>query len=115
MRAITSGKSATSTIGNELTRTDRGDQQLSLLAPAIANGSFNPFIGADAPRAGTANGFTYDNAAALRNAGYVALAAAPRRDQSFDGKLGGRVLTSLPQGGASFVVGFDLRQAGPDE
>ena len=51
---------------NDLTRTDNGDQRLSLLAPEVANGDFNPFVGIHAPRQGMLNGFSYDNAAALR-------------------------------------------------
>ena len=95
---------------NELTRTDTGDQRFSLLIPAVANGSFNPFVGLNAPRQGTLNGFTYDNAAALRAASYKAVSKTETQDQLLDGKIGGRVLTNLPQGGMNFVVGFDLRR-----
>ncbi len=94
----------------DLVRTDTGDQRFSLLAPAVANGSFNPFVGLDAPRQGTLNGFTYDNAAALRAAGYKATSKTETQNQLLDGKIGGRAFTGLPQGGVSFVVGFDLRR-----
>ena len=95
---------------NDLVRTDTGDQRFSLLAPAVANGSFNPFVGLDAPRQGTLNGFTYDNAAALRAAGYKATSKTETQDQLLDGKIGGRAFTGLPQGGVNFVVGFELRR-----
>ena len=94
---------------NDLVRTDIGDQRLSLLKPAVANGSFNPFVGLNAPRQGTLNGFTYDNAAALRAAGYKATSKTETQDQLLDGKIGGRAFTGLPQGGLNFVVGFELR------
>ena len=94
----------------DLVRTDTGDQRFSLLAPAVANGSFNPFVGLDAPRQGTLNGFTYDNAAALRAAGYKATSKTETQNQLLDGKIGGRAFTGLPQGGVSFVVGFELRR-----
>jgi len=95
---------------NELVRTDTGDQRFSLLAPAVANGSFNPFVGINAPRQGTLNGFSYDNVAALRAASYEAVSKTTTQDQLLDGKIGGRVFTALPQGGVNFVVGFDLRR-----
>jgi iron complex outermembrane receptor protein len=95
---------------NEVVRTDTGDQRFSVLAPAVANGSFNPFVGLTAPRQGKLNGFTYDNAAALRAAGYKAVSKTATQDQLLDGKIGGRFLTDLRQGGMNFVVGFDLRR-----
>jgi iron complex outermembrane receptor protein len=95
---------------NNLTRTDTGDQRSSLLKLAVVNGTFNPFVGLDAPRQGTLNGFTYDNAAALRAAGYQATSKTETQDQLLDGKIGGRAFTGRPQGGLNFVVGFELRR-----
>lgn len=95
---------------NELARTDSGDQRLSLLAPEVANGSFNPFVGLHAPRQGMLSGFTYDNAAALRTASYTGITTTTTDDHSVDGKIGGRVFTDLPQGGMSFAVGFEFRR-----
>ena len=88
---------------------NRGDQRRSLLGAAVADGSFNPFLGLEAPRQGTLNGFSYDNAAALEAATYEAASKTDTQAQSWDGKVGGRVFTGLPQGGVNFVVGFDLR------
>ena len=93
---------------NQVT-TNRGDQRRSLLGAAVADGSFNPFLGLDAPRQGTLNGLTYDNVAALEAATYEAQSTTDTQDQSWDGKVGGRILTSLPQGGLGFVVGFEIR------
>jgi iron complex outermembrane receptor protein len=95
---------------NELVRADKGDQRFSVLAPAVTNGSFNPFVGIEAPRSGTLNGFNYNNLAALRAATYEAVTNTETRDQLLDGKIGGHVLTQLPQGGLNLVVGFDLRR-----
>ena len=95
---------------NDLVRTDTGDQRLSLLALSVAKGSFNPFVGINAPRQGTLNGFRYDNAAALRAAGYEAVSRTETQNQLLDGKIGGRVFTGLPQGGVNFVAGFELRR-----
>lgn len=95
---------------NDLVRTDTGDQRFSLLAPAVADGSFNPFVGLDAPRRGTLNGFTYDNAAALSAASYGAISRTEIQNQLLDGKIGGHLFTDLPQGGLNFVAGFEFRR-----
>ncbi|MBA3386117.1 MAG: TonB-dependent receptor, partial [Chthoniobacterales bacterium] len=94
---------------NNLLERDSGDQQFSLIAEAVADGRFNPFLGINAPKQGTLNGFTYDNVAALQAASYVAESKFETQEQLWDGKLGGRVFTGLPQGGMNFVVGFDFR------
>ncbi|MDQ6912148.1 MAG: TonB-dependent receptor [Verrucomicrobiota bacterium] len=91
------------------TEIDAGDDRFSIIADAIADGRFNPFVGLRAPRRGTLNGFTYDNPAVLEAASYTATNKLGTRDQSWDGKVGGRAFTALPQGGLNFVVGFDLR------
>ena len=95
---------------NELVRRDTGDQRLSLLVPAVANGGFNPFVGINAARSGTLHGFNYDNAAALRNALYEAESTTKTENQLLDARFGGRVLSDLPQGGAGFVVGVEFRR-----
>lgn len=88
----------------------QGDQRRSLLGAAVADGSFNPFIAINAPRSGTLNGFSYDNVAALEAAAYEAKSKTDTVAQSWDGKVGGRLFTGLPQGGVNFVVGLDFRR-----
>jgi outer membrane receptor protein involved in Fe transport len=94
---------------NNRVETLRGDQRFSLIAAAIADGTFNPFLGINAPKRGTLNGFTYDNVAVLEAAGYVAMNKFQTRDQLWDGKIGGRAFTGLPQGGINFAAGFEFR------
>nr|MBA3387245.1 TonB-dependent receptor [Chthoniobacterales bacterium] len=87
----------------------QGDARRSLVLDAIADGTFNPFLGVEAPKQGTLNGSSYDNVALIKVAGYVARNKFQTRDQLWDGKFGGQIFKDLPQGGFDFVAGFDFR------
>ncbi len=87
----------------------QGDARRSLVLDAIADGTFNPFLGVEAPKQGTLNGSSCDNVALIKVAGYVARNKFQRRDQLWDGKFGGQIFKDLPQGGFDFVAGFDFR------
>lgn len=102
---------------DEHTRVDllQGDARRSLVLAAIAEGTFNPFVGVEAPKQGTLNGFSYDNAAVLQAAGYVARNKFETSDHLWDGKIGGQLFKDLPQGGINFVTGFDFRHEELDQ
>ena len=79
----------------DLTRTDTGDQRFSLLMPAVANGSFNPFVGLNAPRqpAQKLSKLVVDLNIAFRS-----LLQHGRRTLFLGSAIGGRAFTGLPQG-----------------
>ena len=132
---------------NKGVRTDNGDARLSALAaqylpfnaasqavlaglvsgPALTyaqqlnaqfGGTFNPFLGINAPRVGTATTYTngaatgtraFDNKAAVARALYTANAIDFNTATLIDARLGGTFFPNLVQGGFSLVVGGEYR------
>ncbi len=84
-------------------------------------GTFNPFLGINAPRSGmapvfannngTPTGLTraYDNQAAVNRAVYTANAIDFNQATLMDGRVGGTLMPNLAQGGFSVVIGGEYR------
>ena len=96
--------------GNVLARAIQLNQQFG--------GTFNPFLGINAPRTGTAATYTagaqtgtraFDNQAAVSRSLYTANAIDFNTATLMDMRLGGTFLPNLPQGGFSVVVGAEYR------
>ncbi len=95
------------------------------LASALAlnqqfGGTFNPFLGINAPRAGTAPTFNaagvqtgtraYDNRAATQRATYTGNAVTQTQNTLYDARIGATLFPNLPQGGISFTLGAEYRR-----
>ncbi len=92
-------------------RTDSGDARRSVLLREIATGGFNPFIGGGAPNAGTLNGFSYDNAAALGRASYIGETVLGFNNLNLiESRLSNTFFPDAPQGGVSLAVGAEYRR-----
>ncbi len=107
---------STLTSGDPLTRAIELNRQFG--------GTFNPFLGAKAPRVGTAmtynstNGavtgtWAFDNVAAVQRALYTANGNGYLTNSLFDARFGGLLFPNLPQGGISFSVGAEYRTEHP--
>ncbi len=102
---------ATLVSGNALANALRLNQQFG--------GTFNPFLGLQAPRIGTAPTFVdgaptgltqpYDNVAAIRRALYSANSVSLNQATLVDLRVGGTLLPRLAQGGFAFIVGAEYR------
>jgi len=102
-------------------RIDSGDATRGGIYSAIISGAFNPFIGLNAPLAGTVptylNGVptgttaSYDNLAAAQNASYLGRSYNYAHDFLADGKVNGNLLPLLYQGGIAFNIGAEYRQS----
>jgi iron complex outermembrane recepter protein len=102
-------------------RIDSGDATRGGIYREIIAGTFNPFIGLNAPLAGTVptylNGVptgmtaSYDNFAAAQRATYLARSYNYSRDFLGDAKVNGNLLPNLYQGGIGFNVGAEYRQS----
>ena len=102
-------------------RVDSGDATRGGIYSEIISGAFNPFIGQNAPVAGTvptyANGVptgmtaSYDNSAAAQRASYLGRSYNYSRDFLADAKVNGNLLPGLYQGGIAFNLGGEYRQS----
>ena len=100
---------------------DSGDATRGGIYNAIISGAFNPFIGQNAPLAGTVptyvNGVptgttaSYDNSAAAEGASYLGHSVRFSRDFLVDAKVNGNLFPSLYQGGIAFNIGAEYRQS----
>ena len=100
---------------------DRGDATRGGIYREILAGNFNPFIGLNAPVAGTVptyrNGVptgasvSYDNFAAAQRAAYVGRSYRYSRDFLIDGKMNGNLFPEMYQGGLAFNIGGEYRQS----
>lgn len=104
-----SWETAFATDDQKETERDSNDEKRSKIIAALAAGTFNPFIGINAPRTGVANGVAYDNVAALQGAEYVAHSVTRNSTRALDFRVNGRILPDLPQGGFSIAVGVGGR------
>ncbi len=91
-------------------RTDSGDARRSLIVAETAAGNFNPFIGGSAANAGTLNGSSYDNAAALRRSSYIADAIFFNNLNLIESRLSNTFFPDAPQGGVSLALGAEYRR-----
>lgn len=95
-------------------RTDSGDTRRSVIIAETAAGNFNPFIGANAPKAGTvtnANGtFSYDNVAALGRAGYLADTVTFDNLNLAELRLTNAFFPDAPQGGFAVALTGEYRR-----
>ncbi len=84
-------------------------------------GTFNPFLGLNTPKAGTANTYNpvtgavtgtraYDNVAAARRAAFSANTILFNRNYLLDARVGGQLFPNLPQDGIFFSVGAEYRR-----
>ena len=95
------------------------------LANAIAlnqqfGGTFDPFLGINAPKSGTAPIYNaagvqtgtraYDNLAAVGRARYTANSIFQTQSTLYDGRVGATLFPNLPQGGISFTLGAEYRK-----
>ncbi len=102
-------------------RVDSGDGQRTPLLAEIAANNFNPFIGLNAPAAGTAPTFVngvptgltaaYDNNAAFARASYIGHSLNYSKDFVGDAKVFGNLFPNLYQGGIGFNLGYELRHS----
>ena len=102
-------------------RIDSGDATRGGIYREIIAGTFNPFIGQNAPLAGTVptylNGVptgmtaSYDNLAAAQRASYLARSYDYSRDFLADAKVNGNLFPSFYQGGIGFNIGAEYRQS----
>jgi iron complex outermembrane receptor protein len=102
-------------------RVDSGDATRGGIYREIISGAFNPFIGQNAPVAGTvptyANGVptgltaSYDNFAAAQRASYLGRSYNYSRDFLADAKVNGNLFPDLCQGGIAFNIGGEYRQS----
>jgi iron complex outermembrane receptor protein len=100
---------------------DSGDATRSGIYREIGAGDFDPFIGQNAPVAGTVptyvNGVptgktaSYDNAAAAQRASYLGHSYKYSRDFLGDAKVNGNLFPGLYQGGIAFNMGGEYRQS----
>jgi iron complex outermembrane receptor protein len=82
---------------------------------ATNGATYNPFIGAQAPTAGSKGPFSYNNAAALRRASYSAQTYVFDNQNYGTLNLNGNFLSSLPQGGFSVALGGEYRHESHEE
>ena len=82
-------------------------------------GTFNPFLGLNAPKAGIAPAFVngvqtgtraYDNPAAVARANYTGNTINQSQNTLYDGRVGATLFPNLPQGGISFTLGAEYRR-----
>jgi len=100
---------------------DTGDATRGGIYQEIIAGTFNPFIGQNAPVTGTvptyANGVptgmmaSYDNLAAAKRATYRGRSYNYSRDFLADAKVNGNLFPGLFQGGVGFNIGAEYRQS----
>ena len=105
----------------DLLRIDSGDATRGGIYREIMAGNFNPFIGPQAPIAGTAptyiNGIptgsvaSYDNAAAVARSTYLGRSFFYGRDYLYDGKIYANLIPGLYQGGLGINLGYEHRQS----
>jgi iron complex outermembrane receptor protein len=96
-----------------------GDLRRSQLETEIRAGNFNPFIGLNAPLAGTIPAYfhgvptgisqSYDNVAAAQRAAYTSRSNYYGKSFLADARIFGNLLPWLYQGGIAFNVGFEYR------
>ncbi|MFL6529615.1 MAG: TonB-dependent receptor plug domain-containing protein [Chthoniobacterales bacterium] len=101
-------------------RTDAGDAQRTPLLNSIAAGTFNPFIGQNAPIIGNAptyvngvaTGLTapYNNLQAVQAASYLGHSIWQERDWLYDAKVNGHLFPNLWNGGIDLALGYEHRQ-----
>lgn len=96
-----------------------GGVTASKLDVDLADGAFNPFIGTNAPNAGTAlitNGpgtgtlGAYNNAAALARDTYSAESVFFDKENLVEGHINGTFFPEAPQGGVSLALGGEYRE-----
>ena len=100
---------------------DSGDATRGGIYREIIAGNFNPFIGPQAPVAGTAptyvngvptgNVASYDNAAAVARSTYLGRTFFYGRDSLYDGKIYANLIPNLYQGGLGINLGYEHRQS----
>lgn len=103
----------------DLLRIDSGDANRDGIYREILAGNFNPFIGPQAPVAGTAptyvrgiptgNVAPYDNAAAVARSTYLGRTYFYGRDHLYDGKIYANLIPNLYQGGLGINLGYEHR------
>ncbi len=107
-------------VRGDFLRVDSGDARRTPLQAEIAAGNFNPFIGMNAPVAGTAVTFTngvptgtraYDNVAAFQRASYTGRTFNYSYDFLADAKVFGNLFPNMYQGGIGFNLGYEYRHS----
>ncbi|HEX8678710.1 MAG TPA: TonB-dependent receptor, partial [Chthoniobacterales bacterium] len=100
-------------------RTDSGDASRSVIYNEIIAGNFNPFIGQNAPAAGTATTYTngvptgtaaYDNIAAAQRAAFIARSFLYERDWLVDAKVNAHFFPNMYNGGFDMAAGYEHRE-----
>ena len=101
-------------------RIDSGDAQSTPLVASVADGTFNPFIGQNAPIIGTAptyvngvpTGLTapYNNLLAAQNAAYLGHSFFYERDWLADIKVNAHLFPNLWNGGIDLALGYEHRE-----
>lgn len=104
---------------SDYVRIQAGDLQRTPLEAEIAAGNFNPFIGLNAPLAGTIPTYfdgvptgtsqSYDNVAAAQRAAYIGHSYRYGKAFLADARIFGHLFPRLYQGGIDFNLGYEYR------